>query len=152
MKIATIFNFYLYFIYLFCVLGLHTQHMEVPKLGVESELQSPAYATASAKPDPSHVCNLHHSSWQCQILNPLSEARDEPLSSWIPAGFVNCCAMTRTLRYLLFPLCVWLLWLGLLILCWIKVVRVGIFFLFQTLEERLFSFSLLSIILAVGLS
>ena len=24
----------------------------------------------------SHVCNLHHSSWQCWILNPLSEARD----------------------------------------------------------------------------
>ena len=24
----------------------------------------------------SHVCNLHHSSWQCWFLNPLSEARD----------------------------------------------------------------------------
>uniref|UniRef100_A0A8D1VUY0 Myosin light chain 1/3, skeletal muscle isoform n=1 Tax=Sus scrofa TaxID=9823 RepID=A0A8D1VUY0_PIG len=28
-------------------------------------------------PDPSHICNLHHSSGQCQILNPLSEARDQ---------------------------------------------------------------------------
>ena len=27
-------------------------------------------------PDPSHVCYLHHSSWQGWILNPLSEARD----------------------------------------------------------------------------
>ena len=26
--------------------------------------------------DLSHVCNLYHSSWQHQILNPLSEARD----------------------------------------------------------------------------
>ena len=26
--------------------------------------------------DPSCICDLHHSSWQCQILNPLSEARD----------------------------------------------------------------------------
>ena len=26
--------------------------------------------------DPSHVCDLHHSSWQRQILNPLIEARD----------------------------------------------------------------------------
>ena len=25
--------------------------------------------------DLSHVCDLHHSSWQCQILNPLSKAR-----------------------------------------------------------------------------
>ena len=37
--------------------------------------QPPAYATATATPDPSHVCNIYHSSWQCQILNPLSEAR-----------------------------------------------------------------------------
>ena len=27
-------------------------------------------------PDPSHICGLHHSSWQCWILNLLSEARD----------------------------------------------------------------------------
>ena len=26
--------------------------------------------------DPSHICDLHHSSWQCRILKPLSEARD----------------------------------------------------------------------------
>ena len=25
---------------------------------------------------PSRICDLQHSSWQCQILNPLSEARD----------------------------------------------------------------------------
>ena len=32
----------------FCFfLGLHLQHMEVPRLGVESELQLPAYATAT---------------------------------------------------------------------------------------------------------
>ena len=37
----------------------------------------PAYTTATATPDPSRVCNLHHSSQQRQILNPLSEARDQ---------------------------------------------------------------------------
>ena len=26
--------------------------------------------------DPGHVCDLHHSSWQCQILNALREARN----------------------------------------------------------------------------
>lgn len=36
-----------------------------------------AYTTATAMPDLSHVCNLHYSSWQCQILNPLSEAKDQ---------------------------------------------------------------------------
>ena len=51
-------------------------HTEVPRLGVESELQLPAYTTVTATRNPSRVCDLHHSSWQLQILNPLSEARD----------------------------------------------------------------------------
>ena len=57
-------------------LGPHLQHMEVPRLAVESKLQLPAYTTATATWDLSRVCNLHHSSWQCWILNPLREARD----------------------------------------------------------------------------
>ena len=49
--------------------------MEVPRLGIKSELQLLAYARATAIPDLSRNCDLHHSSqWQCQILNPLSEA------------------------------------------------------------------------------
>ena len=40
------------------------------------ELYPLAYATAAAMPDPSHVCDLHHSSMQCWILTPLSRARD----------------------------------------------------------------------------
>ena len=51
-------------------------HMEVPRLGVEWELQLPAYATATATPDLSCICNLHHSSRQRRIFNQLSEARD----------------------------------------------------------------------------
>ena len=51
--------------------------MEVSRLGVESELQLQAYTTATAMPDPSHVCDLHHSSEQHQILNPQREARDQ---------------------------------------------------------------------------
>jgi len=37
---------------------------------------TPAYSTATATPDLSCVCNLHHSSQQCQILNLLSKTRD----------------------------------------------------------------------------
>ena len=47
------------------------QRMEVPRLGVESELQLPAYGTATATQDP-------HSSQQRWILNPLSKAKDAP--------------------------------------------------------------------------
>ena len=50
--------------------------MEVPRLGVELELQMLAYAAATATRDPSQVCDLHHSSQQRWILNPLREARD----------------------------------------------------------------------------
>ena len=57
-------------------LGPHLWHVEVPRLGVESEMQLPAYATATARPDQRCVCDLHHSLLQCQILNPLSEVRD----------------------------------------------------------------------------
>ena len=52
-----------------------TAHMEIPKLGLKLELQLLAYAMATATPDPSRNCDLHRSSWQCQILNTLSEAR-----------------------------------------------------------------------------
>ena len=41
----------------------------------ESELQLPAYPTATATQDPSHVCDLRCSLRQW-ILNSLSEARD----------------------------------------------------------------------------
>ena len=50
--------------------------MEVPWLGVKSELQLPANATVTATWDLSRICDLHHSSQQYQILNPLIKARD----------------------------------------------------------------------------
>ena len=46
-------------------------HMEVPRPGVELELQLPAYTAATATPDLSHVCDLHCSS------------------SWVIVGFVS---------------------------------------------------------------
>ena len=51
--------------------------MEVPSLGVQSEPQLLAYTTAIAIQDLSLICDLHHSSWQRWILNPLSKARDQ---------------------------------------------------------------------------
>ena len=66
----------LFFFFFFFLLELSPQHMEVPRPGVESELQLPAYTTPTATWDPSRICNLHHSSPQCRIPNPLNEARD----------------------------------------------------------------------------
>ena len=39
------------------------------------ELQQTAYITATGTPYQSHICDLHHNSWQRRILNPLSQAR-----------------------------------------------------------------------------
>ena len=63
--------------FFFFLIGPLLQHMDVPKLGVKLELQLRAFATATAMPDPSHICDLHCSSEQHQILNPLSGARDQ---------------------------------------------------------------------------
>ena len=49
------------------------QHMEIPRLGVELELQLLGYTASTTPPDPSLVCDLHH-SW---ILNPVSKAREQ---------------------------------------------------------------------------
>ena len=70
--------------------------MEVPRLGVELELQLPAYTTAIATPDPSGVYDLHHSSWQRQILNPLSEAWDGTGVLMDASQIRFCCARIGT--------------------------------------------------------
>ena len=57
-------------------LGQHPWQMAVPRLVVKLEMQLQTYTTATAIPDPSHVCNLHHSCQQHWILNLLSEAKD----------------------------------------------------------------------------
>ena len=66
------------FFFLFS-LWLHLWHMDVPWLGAESEPQLPAYITATATWDLSHICDLYHRLKQCRILNPLSRARDQTL-------------------------------------------------------------------------
>ena len=57
-------------------LGPHVRHMEVPGLGVKSELQLPAYATATATPDLSHICDQCCSLQRHRILNPWCQASD----------------------------------------------------------------------------
>ena len=59
--------------------------MEVPRLGVKAQLQLPAYATATATGDPSHVFDLYHSSWQGPIADLLSKARDQTRNLIIPS-------------------------------------------------------------------
>ena len=73
----TTFSLFVFMFITFVLLGLHLQHMEGPRPGVQLEPQPLAYTTAI--PDPSLVCYLYHSSQPHCILNPLNEARDQTL-------------------------------------------------------------------------
>jgi len=94
----------------FVFLGPHPWHMEVPRLGVELELEPLTYTIATAIWDLSCVCNLYHSSWQHRILNPPSKPRIKPMSSWMPIRFSNLWATIWTPHYIVYiqvHFCVW---------------------------------------------
>ena len=82
----------------FFFLGLHQQHMDIPRLGVESELQLLANTTTTAALDLSSICDLCYSFQQYWILNPLSKARDWTyIFPWILARFLTHWATMGTL-------------------------------------------------------
>ena len=88
------FSVFFSFFFLKIFLGLYfLGHTEVPRLGVEWELQLPAYTTVTAKWDLSHVCVLYHSSRQRRILNSLSKARDRTCNLMVPSRILFHCAM-----------------------------------------------------------
>ena len=70
--------------FFFFFLGTHLWHTEVHRLRAKSELQLLAYTTGTATQGLSCLYDLHHSSQQCQILNPLRQARDQ---THIPHGY-----------------------------------------------------------------
>ena len=73
--------------FFFGFLGL--RHMEVPRLGVESELHLPSYATATATRDLSRVCDLHHSSSNARSLTHWVRPGIEPATSRILVRFIS---------------------------------------------------------------
>ena len=64
-------SFFFFFFFLF-FLGPHLRYVFIPRLGVESEPQLPAYTTATATQDPNHIFDLPRCSQQCPVLNPHS--------------------------------------------------------------------------------
>ena len=60
--------FFLFFFFFFLIFRATLTTYGVSRLGIELELQLPAYTIATATPDPSCICSLHHSSQQCWIL------------------------------------------------------------------------------------
>ena len=88
--------------------------MEVPRLGVKTELWLPAIATTTTTWDLSHICDLHHSSRQRWILKTQwARPRIKPTSSWILLGFVTTepwpelplCQSYKLIHHLFSPSC-----------------------------------------------
>ena len=75
----------------FLLVEPHLRHMEVPRLGVESELHLLAYTTATAMQNMIHVCDLHHIPQQPWILNPLSGARHQTHHLMVTSQICFCC-------------------------------------------------------------
>ena len=69
-------HFFFFFFFLFLFWATPVAYISSQARG-RIRLQLPAYPTATATGDPSRSCDLYHSSQQCQIFNPLSEARDQ---------------------------------------------------------------------------
>ena len=65
-----------WFFFFFCLFRATPMAYGDSQARVESELQLLAYSTATATSNPSRICDLHHSSQQHQVCNPLSKARD----------------------------------------------------------------------------
>ena len=86
---------FIYFYLLFCLLRA------TPAAHGGSQARGPIGAAVASlhhsHSNPSHICNLHHSSWQCQILNPLRKAKDQTRNLMVPRQICFHRAMTRTL-------------------------------------------------------
>ena len=65
------------FLIFFSFLWPYLWHMEVPWLGVELELQLPAYITVTAMWEPSRILTPTLQLVAMPVLNPRSEARDQ---------------------------------------------------------------------------
>ena len=76
-------------LFFFCFISPQLWHMEVFRLGVESELKLLAYTTAPATMDPGCVWDLHHRSQQRWILTHWAKQVIEPATSRFWIRFVS---------------------------------------------------------------
>ena len=72
--------------FFFFLSGRQPQHMEVPSLGAESELQLLAYTTATTQPEGA-ASMIYMPQFVATLDPPLSKARDQICISWIPVRF-----------------------------------------------------------------
>ena len=94
--IQIVFSYGRSFFFFFFSLGPHPWHVEVPRLGIKWELQLPAYTTATATRNLSHICELHCISRQHQIPKPLCKARNQICILMDTSQIRSCCTIMGT--------------------------------------------------------
>ena len=77
-----------FYFFFFFILVLHLWHMEA------------SYTTATATQDLSCACDLHHSSGQCRIFNPLSKARNRTHNLMDTSPFLKLMNQKRNSQHL----------------------------------------------------
>ena len=115
----------------FLFLGPHLQHMEVPRLGVESELYLPAYTTATAIQDLRGMCNYTTAHNNTRSLTHWVRPEMEPASSWILVRFITTepwwephKVFLCTLFYLILTIVIWRYSITIFIINYILQVRI----------------------------
>ena len=61
-------------------------------------IEATAASLYQSHSNASRICDLLHRSWQCRILNPLSEARHRTHNLMVPSWICFSCATAGTLR------------------------------------------------------
>ena len=75
--------------FFFVFLGLHLQHVEVPRLGVQLELQLPAYTTATQHGIGAASATYITAHGNASSLIHCARPGIEPMPSWVLVVFVN---------------------------------------------------------------
>ena len=86
------FSFFFFFFFFFLLF----KATPATYIGSQASGRVGAYTRATATSDLSRVCNLHHSSRHCRLLNPLSGARDGTCNLMIPSRIRFLCSMMGT--------------------------------------------------------
>ena len=107
MLVSDIEHLFMY-LFFFSFLGQHLWHKEFPRLGVELEMKLPAYATATATWDLSHIYDLDTACSNTRSLTHWERAGIEPTSSWTLVGFLTHWATTELLMFCIrLSVCLW---------------------------------------------
>ena len=75
--------------FVFCLIGPYLQNMDVPSLGVESELRLPAYTTATATQELSMSVTYTIAHGNARSLTHQARPEIKPMSSWMLVRFVT---------------------------------------------------------------